>query len=373
MSSSYGNPAQYITHLFVAEDCLDHPYAREIIDRSNLPLTTVKANQLPRIKGQYPMNLRQGKHHLFLCRQLGTFYKPCPGTREYTCCGYKVLNIGMNCPMDCVYCILQAYLNNPWISFFVNIEELFAELDCLLAESQDDFFRIGTGEFTDSLALDSITRISPRLIRYMSDKANAILELKSKSVVIDNLRHVQHNGRTVVSWSLNSPEIMVREELRAATLEERLDAAARVAEWGYFLAFHFDPIIYHENWQAGYRETIRQLFAVVPAERIVWISMGALRYLPALKEIAAVRFPASRFFFEEFVPGLDGKARYFRSQRVAMYQFIVRELQRYVHDHTCLYFCMESSEIWKEVFGFTPEDCGGLPMMLDKSVGFLAK
>lgn len=365
---SYGDPAQYITHLYVTEECRHNDYAEEIIRRSQLPVTIIGDREHPDIPGIYPDNLTQGKHHLLLCRNRGRFFKPCPATREYTCCEYQVLNIGMGCPMDCVYCILQAYLNNPWISCFVNMEDLFAELDAAFATDAETFLRIGTGEFTDSLALDSLTRFSPLLVNYMRDKQNAVLELKSKSVVIDNLQGLDHGGRTIVAWSLNSPVIMEREEIRTAGLNERLAAAAQCADWGYRLAFHFDPIIWHEGWQEGYRSTIRQLFEKVPADRIAWISLGALRYLPALKSIAGDRFPGSNFFYEEFIQGLDGKARYFRTQRVEMYKLIADELAQCADPATCIYFCMESENIWQEVFGYTAEEKGGLRTMLDRSV-----
>lgn len=367
---SYGDPARFITRLHVAEDCIDHPYTQEIIASSRLPVSYLDKGKLPDIPGDYPSNLTQGKRHLLLCRNRGAFFKPCPGTREYTCCGYQVLNIGMNCPMDCVYCILQAYLNNPWLSFFVNIEDLFAEVDAVIQQGSLPFYRIGTGEFTDSLAIDSLTGLSGRLVEYMRSKTNAILELKTKCNVVSQLKNLDHNGRTVVAWSLNSPEIMAGEELRTATLEERLEAAARVAEWGYHLAFHFDPIIYHDNWRQGYSETIRRLFAAVPAEKIVWMSMGALRFLPSLKSIAVDRFPRSNFFYAEFINGLDNKFRYFRPQRVNMYRFILEQLQTYAAARTCIYFCMESEEIWQEVFGYVPEQLGGLPQMLDAAVNF---
>ena len=365
---SYGNPAQYIKQLYVTQECSKNDYAREIIERSQLPVTIIDDRSQPDIPGQYPDNLTQGKHHLLLCRNRGQFFKPCPGTREYTCCEYQVLNIGMGCPMDCVYCILQAYLNNPWISFFVNIDDLMAELDTAFATEPDRFWRIGTGEFTDSLALDSLTRFSPHLVNYMRDKKRAVLELKSKSVVIENLKGLDHGGRTLVAWSLNSGSIMEQEEIRTASFEERLAAAAQCADWGYRLAFHFDPIILHDNWQQGYRKTIRRLFEVVPADQICWISLGALRYLPSLKAIATSRFPGSRFFYQEFIDGLDGKARYFRTQRVEMYKLIADELARFVDPATCVYFCMESDNIWQEVFGFSPEEKGGLGAMLDRSV-----
>jgi spore photoproduct lyase len=368
MQTGYGDPAQYIRTIHVEEECLAHEYAREIIDRAGLPVHILAPGERPAIAGQYPANLNQGKQHLLLARNRGVFFKPCPGTREYRCCDYQVLNIGMGCPMDCVYCILQAYLNNPWISFFVNIEDLFAELASGIAATEMPLLRIGTGEFTDSLALDSITGLSRHLVRFMAGQKRAVLELKTKSAVIGNLKDLDHQGRTVVAWSLNSPPIMAAEEIRTATLDERLAAAAHCADWGYLLAFHFDPIIYHEGWQEGYRSTIRALFNRVPAERIAWISLGALRYLPPLKAIATERFPASRFFYEEFINGLDGKQRYFREQRVEMYRLIADELARFVSSRTCVYFCMENDTIWREVFGFCPADKGGLGRMLDRTV-----
>ena len=365
---SYGDPARFVSHLYVAEDCVDHPYVQEIVDRARLPVIVLPERGVPAIDGGYPANLTGGKRHLLLCRNRGAFFKPCPGTREYRCCDYQVLNIGMNCPMDCVYCILQAYLNNPWLSFFVNVEDLFAELDRALTAEPERFFRIGTGEFTDSLALDSLTRLSPRLVAAMAGHKNAVLELKTKSASVANLEGLDHRGRTIVAWSLNSPAIMAREEIRTASLEERLQAAVRCAGWGYRLAFHFDPIILHPGWQEGYRATIDRLFATVPAEAIAWISLGALRYLPPLKQIAASRFPASRFFYQEFIDGLDGKRRYVRPQRVAMYAPIVDALKKSAHPETCIYFCMENDTIWREVFGYIPDERGGLPAMLDRAM-----
>ncbi|MCI5223314.1 MAG: hypothetical protein D3924_11725, partial [Candidatus Electrothrix sp. AR4] len=64
----------------------------------------------------------------------------------------------------------------------------------------------------------------------------------------------------------------------------------------------------------------------------------------------------------------EGKARYFRSQRVEMYKLIADELTRFADPATCIYFCMESENIWQEVFGYTAEEKGGLRAMLDRSV-----
>lgn len=364
------DPADAISMIHVESDCVDHPQTRSILaNAGNIPVEVIvdPKNRIHNL-GFYPKSFTKGKRHLLLGRNRGKFFKPCPGTKEYICCDYQVLNIGMNCPMDCVYCILQAYLNNPHLSFFVNFEDMLHELTEAFLHAPEKFWRIGTGEFTDSLALDRLTGLSRILVEFMRDKDSAVLELKTKTAVIDNLEELDHGGRTIVAWSLNSPEIVKGEELRTASLEHRLAAAVKCASWGYRLAFHFDPIIYHPGWEEGYADTIDLLFATVPKDQIAWISMGCLRYLPALKKIATQRFPNSRFFQEEFIEGLDGKARYFRTLRVEMYQHLYNLLYRQADPRTCIYLCMENNEIWQAVFGFIPEERGGLSKMLDEAV-----
>ena len=171
-----------------------------------------------------------------------------------------------------------------------------------------------------------------------------------------------------MSWSLNSDQVVMNEEMRAASIEERLTAAATCSSLGYRLAFHFDPIIAYPGWQKGYEETIRKLFQSVPAASICWISMGGFRYIPKLKQIGTSRFPQTSIYHHEFIEGLDSKQRYFRPLRVQLYQHLYSCLREYADPDTCIYFCMESNEIWKEVMGFTPEKYGGLPRMLDASI-----
>lgn len=368
---TWKDPSIYVKEIHVEESCMELDYTREILIRADLPYTVIPDRaEPPGIEGEYPDNLVQGKHHLLIAKNRGHFFKPCPGTKEYRCCDYQVLNIGMGCPMDCVYCILQAYLNKPWQTFFVNTESLLHEMESAFTAEPDRFFRIGTGEFTDSMALDRITQLSPLLVEFMAEKKQAVLELKTKSAVIDNLKGLNHNGRTILAWSLNSIPVMEKEEIRTATLDERLQAAAQCAEWGYKLAFHFDPIIDHPGWEEGYKETINRLYQTVPADQIVWISLGALRYLPTLKTIGTNRFPQSRIFYQEFIEGLDNKKRYFRPRRVTLYKHIYSLLKQHASPKTCIYFCMESDEIWQEVMGYKPEDKGGIPVMLDKTVSF---
>ncbi len=369
MKKDWRDPSIYLKRIYVERSCIDDPYVSEITGRASLPVTVVDGEDVGAIvAGEYPANLGDGKKSLLLTRNNGEFVKDCPGTREYRCCDYRVINVGLGCPMDCVYCILQAYLNMAHLSFFVNVDDMFAELTSKLEAHQHRVMRIGTGEFTDSMALDRITNLSRRLVSYFGSQDKGILELKTKCAQIDNLEHLDHNGRTIVAWSLNSEEIIRQQEIRAATLDQRLEAAAKCAAWGYDLAFHFDPIIAYPGWEVGYKTVIRTLFEKIPAARIKWISLGGFRFLPSLKKIGTSRFPHSRIYHHEFIEGLDRKQRYFRSFRVKLYKLLYNEIRSFSAPETCIYFCMESDEIWQEVMGFVPAEKGGIPAMLDRTL-----
>jgi len=49
----------------------------------------------------------------------------------------------------------------------------------------------------------------------------------------------------------------------------------------------------------------------------------------------------------------DGKFRYFQALRIGMYRKMVGWL-RHSAPLAPIYLCMESSEVWKQVFGFAP-------------------
>jgi len=308
-----------------------------------------------------------GKETMHLLPYKGEFLKPCPGTREYICCGYQILNVATNCPLDCSYCILQSYFNQPYVKTFVNLEQGVEQVLKVIDSSPDLIFRVGTGEFTDSLAIDPITRWSDLLLPLFSERKNAVLEFKTKTTNINGLLSSKFRDRIIVSWSLNSPFIASREEHRAAGLRKRLEAARQCQSEGFVLGFHFDPLIPHPGWKEEYTKTLELLDKYIDPKGIIWISLGSLRFMPGLKPIIRRRHPDTCVLDGEFIRGLDGKMRYFKPIRMEIYSYMRANLEKWNPD-SGLYLCMESHDVWQKSMGWSPENSNGLKHYLDRRV-----
>ncbi len=307
------------------------------------------------------------KDKIYLLSYPGQFLKPCPGTVEHICCGYQILNVGTNCPMDCSYCILQSYFNQPGLRIFANIEQGLEEVLGVIDSAPQRIFRVGTGEFTDSLALDPMVGWTGLLLPEFSRRKNAILELKTKTDNINGILETGIRDRIVVSWSLNSPKVASHEEHRAPSIKKRLEAARICQKEGYVIGFHFDPLFHYPGWQEDYLETVEMIDKYIEPKGIIWISMGTFRFMPHLKQIIRRRHPDSFILDGEFVPGKDGKMRYYKPIRVELYSYVKELLEQWSLD-LGLYLCMEAADVWEVAMGWNPEDSEGLGTYLDQRV-----
>lgn len=301
----------------------------------------------------------QGKLNICYTNHKGRFLKKCPGTPGYLCCNYYILNVQTNCNYDCHYCILQGYINNNRLNIYINMDTALEETESFLNANPDNFYRIGTGELTDSLSLDNMTNTNDMLIPFFIKQKNALLELKTKSNNIKSLLKYEPNGKIVVSWSLNPQKIIEVYETGTASLTKRLESARECAKNGYQIGLHLDPVILYPEWENDYHNLIIEVFKYIEPKDIIWISIAGFRYTSALKNIIQKRFPRTRLFLGEMIRCTDGKYRYIRPIRAVVYRKITGWIQQYNKDIP-IYFCMESPAIWQDVFGKLPSEIPNL-------------
>ena len=320
-------------------------------------------------KNSKKLNFRDGKKGLQTITKKGEAMGTCATFNiKYLCCRVHVLRSVHNCPFECSYCFLQNYLTDGSTKIVVDARTLMQEVREKISTEPWRLFRIGTWELGDSLALEKESGQAAELVRFFSGLKNAVLELKTKSDCVDSLLPLDHNGQTVISWSLNTDSVVNTDELRTAPLNKRLMAMQRVFRAGYLIGLHFDPMIFHAGWEEGYASLVRRVFETISPDRVSWISVGSLRFNPEMRKKIENNYPGSRLTCAEMVLGDDAKVRYVKPLRVSMYRHLYSELKKYVPEDSLIYLCMERWDVWDKVFGHHPDTVGHLDYLFAKSL-----
>ncbi|MEA1996536.1 MAG: DNA photolyase [Gemmatimonadota bacterium] len=341
--------------LYIHPELKAHPRAMELVRRiphrrvEELDSISELASQM---KEDPAGSVPRGKYSLAIAPYPGRMVELCPATRGMSCCRYRVINLIAGCPIDCSYCILQGYLNRPVIFIYPELEKVFEEVDREIAACPEYPLRFGTGELSDSLALDHLTGFSHPLIEFFRRRPNAWFELKTKSVCVEGLLEVDDVPRNiVVSWSLNPQAVIDTEESHAPGLKARLQAAARVEKAGYRVGFHFDPIFYFHGWEEAYRKVIEEIYSHISPENTTWISLGLLRYSPWMRGFLAGRFGDHPLLAGELFPVVpDGKYRYPQPLRIDIYRRMYNWLREF-DSNAYIYLCMESATVYRWALG----------------------
>ncbi len=313
-----------------------------------------------------PKEFDKSKKNIFITPFQGQFFKRCPGTHQkMACCNYFVLNLGLQCNMNCSYCYLQSFINTKTMTIYSNIDDALAELKTMTDEFKGLTFRVGTGEVIDSLSLDPLTLYSHTLINFFKDKPHLTLEFKTKSNLVDQFVDLDHANNVIVSWSINPQHIIEKEEHLTSSLYERLNAAEKCKSKGYKIAFHIDPMIWHPEWKTNYKRLVDDITSRFDPEDLPYISLGALRFQKEQRWMMKERFGLNSYVNQaELFEGKDKKLRYDQDLRNEMFKFIFDEFKT-KNSKWNVFLCMETPETWLSAFDSLPKTIDGLETLFE--------
>jgi spore photoproduct lyase len=249
--------------------------------------------------------------------------------------------------MYCSYCILQEYFESQKCLVFKNTDDLEKEIHTKLSQKKG-VIRVGTGEFADSLYFEHIHGLSRRVVSILDSYPNVLTELKTKSNNIDVLKSIKNPSKVVIGFSMNTGRIIKIHEKGTASLEDRVNAAVACEKMGFWVVFHFDPIIWYSQWYREYKTVIDMIFSrIKDPSHIAWISLGGFRSMPSLKSRLRKYNRHLPLYAGELIIGQDKKFRYFRPIRIDFYKSFQVIIEQYFPEIT-LYLCMESKEVWRD-------------------------
>ncbi len=280
-----------------------------------------------------PYSERYTKRNIYLGKKRGQLVKEAPATYGPQMERHFYYLHAYNCIYDCDYCYLQGQFNNPDLVFFLNYEEIFAEIERQTKECGAKA-RFHAGEFSDSLATEGIVSELPFFHDAFKRLPEANWELRTKSVKIDTLCKLGPLANLTVSYSLSTSEQSRDHDLLAPSLELRIMALKKLKERGIKFSLHFDPVIYRKNFLSHWQNLFEQLALAQVLAEAEAISLGVLRFPQNVAKEVRKNFSQSQIF-----QGPLAGETYPESLRQWMMNSLSGELQKRGAIQEKIYFC----------------------------------
>ncbi|MEB1809425.1 MAG: spore photoproduct lyase [Bacillaceae bacterium] len=206
------------------------------------------------------------------------------------------------CMGHCHYCYLQTTMGSkPYIRTYVNTDEILEAAQKYMDERAPEITRFEASCTSDIVGIDHLTHSLKRAIEFFGKSDFGKLRFVTKFHHVDHLLDAEHNGRTRFRFSVNADFIIKNFEPGTSPLQQRIEAAAKVAYAGYPLGFIVAPIYLHDGWQEGYKKMFMTLNETLPAEakKDVTFELIQHRFTKPAKRVIEKNYPMTKLELDE--------------------------------------------------------------------------
>lgn len=327
--------------IIVEEEFLDHPRVLKLVKRfPNAKFKSIDKidNYFSRVKKPYLQ--KRESLQLFLGKKRGELVKVAPPAYGLSGEPHYYYVHAYNCIYECEYCYLQGHFDSPDLVWFLNHEEILAEMKKTVESHQEKVW-FHAGEFSDSLALSHFSEELPTYHHFFSQNPKALWELRTKSVNIKELMNLSPLKNMFTSFSLSPQEESKKIDLLTPSAEQRIKAMGQLIQAGHQVAAHFDPIIYSGNFIEKYESLLDLIESQFPLHKLHYLSLGVVRFTKDVYLQVQKNYPESIIHTNELVKGADNKIRYTRPMRLWMLSKIKDLCIKRGLQPKKIYLCME--------------------------------
>ncbi|MBH0230255.1 spore photoproduct lyase [Halobacillus yeomjeoni] len=210
--------------------------------------------------------------------------------------------LATGCMGHCHYCYLQTTMGSkPYIRTYVNVEEVFDAAEQYMKERAPEETRFEASCTSDIVGVDHLTHTLKRAIEYFGESERGRLRFVTKFAHVDHLLDAKHNGRTRFRFSMNADYVIKYLEPGTSRLDDRIEAAAKVAKAGYPLGFIIAPIYLYDDWKEGYRILFEKLQDKLPdyATKDLTFELIQHRFTKPAKRVIQKNYPMTKLEMDE--------------------------------------------------------------------------
>lgn len=283
--------------IYVEEGISSNHRVQTIINQfPNLPVISIEHyGELFNRKAQN-FRLQKRRPALIIAEKHKNFVLPAPEGYGFGDNNSYYFSHMLNCIYDCRYCFLQGMYRSANYVLFINYQNFVDELEKVINACNGEKCYFYSGYDCDSLALEPVTNFVEYFLPLFRNKANAILELRTKSTQIRSLLDVEPFDNCVVAMSFTPENIATSLEHKVPTINKRIDAIKRLQERGWPIALRFEPLIYQTNYKSSYSELFETIFTEIDSSALHSVSIGTFRMPDAYFRSLNKLYPDEKLF-----------------------------------------------------------------------------
>lgn len=288
----------FFSHIYVEKSVWNHFRTQEILKK----FPSAKVIEINHYKDVFCRSkqsymLQHRSQNLILAAKQGTLlYEGAPVCQSFGNKFFYYTSCMMNCIFDCEYCYLKGMYPSANIVIFVNLEDIFAEVEQMLKCHP---LYLCVSYDTDLLAMEQLIGYVREWSVFAQKQENLKIEVRTKCVNKSFIRSVMPIPNVIYAFTLSPQAVIESCEHHTPSLTERLSCVAEMVRVGFPVRLCFDPMIYLPKWREYYAEMLGQVYNAIDLENIVDVSVGTFRisqdYLKKMRkqepDSAVVWFP----------------------------------------------------------------------------------
>ncbi|WIF94180.1 SPL family radical SAM protein [Caminicella sporogenes] len=232
----------------------------------------------------------------------------------------------MNCIYDCEYCYLQGMYPSANIVIFVNIEDIFREVEIMLKKHP---VYLCISYDSDILALEGITSYVSYWLGFASKHKNLKIEIRTKSANFNAIKKEKSLDNVILAWTVSPDEIIKKYEIKTPSLKSRLNSIYEAIEKGWKVRICFDPLLYVDDWKIQYSKCIDMTFKYLHSKKIYDVSIGVFRISKDYLRKMEREKPYSKILAYPF-KCQNGICSYSKEHEDKLKKFVYEEISKYV-------------------------------------------
>ena len=266
------------------------------------------------------------------------------------CWPSKFLGSVAGCSHGCVYC--GTGRGGKSLIVALNVREYLDEVIRKIADDspwQRCFLMIGMG--ADMPTIEPEYGLFEDMLNLVSEYEDRYVHFHTNGDCVDWVENLTHRDRLIGVWSLCSNEAAAVLEPCAPSASSRIDAMAKLCEWGVPVRVKMKPVLPVRGWRESYAKCVEELLTKTTPETfgftcLIWNTYERLEKTLDTDLLDPTFVEAARDAQEEMKDSRHGPFPH--EKRAELYRFLIGEARKY-DPKIPLFISTETTEMWDDL------------------------